>query len=172
MWWNISEKVRRFITGGLWDLSYRCSFSTWFWNAEEKDEPSFFGKYTFLHCASAQTACRQSELFQQHWNLPHWRAQGGSVSLLCRRAGGLSIAGEHNIEVNAHWARHIRGKRFKEYEAGPHHLCVEVDMANYGRWNILFLKRNLFFPGAMKRKCSKRAWCDYSRFPKSSLKTE
>lgn len=27
--------------------------------------------------------------------------------------------GEHNIEVNAHWARHIRGKRFKEYEAGP-----------------------------------------------------
>lgn len=31
-----------------------------------KDEPSFFGKYTFLHCASAQTACRQSELFQQH----------------------------------------------------------------------------------------------------------
>ena len=31
---------------------------------KKKDEPSFFGKYTFLHCASAQTACRQSELFQ------------------------------------------------------------------------------------------------------------
>lgn len=34
--------------------------------------------------------------------------------------------GEHDVEVKATWMRHIRGKRFREYHAGPRHIRVTV----------------------------------------------
>lgn len=42
--------------------------------------------------------------------------------------------GEHVIEVESHWSRHIRGRRMKEFQAGPSALSVSVESGEY--WSL------------------------------------
>lgn len=65
--------------------------------------------------------------------------------------------GEHNIEVNAHWARHIRGKRFKEYEAGPHHLCVEVGHGELWSLEYFIPEKKFIFSRCNEKKMFKKS---------------
>ncbi len=65
--------------------------------------------------------------------------------------------GEHDVEVCAYWSRHIRGKRFKEYHAGPRHIHVEVGHGEF--WSLEYqIKANKFiFTKCDARKIFKRA---------------
>ena len=42
--------------------------------------------------------------------------------------------GEHVIEVESSWTRHIRGQRMKNYKAGPKSIHVEVKAGQY--WSL------------------------------------
>ncbi|MDD7073214.1 MAG: hypothetical protein PUH97_02625 [Dialister sp.] len=42
--------------------------------------------------------------------------------------------GKHVIEVEAHWSRHIRGRRMKDYQAGPSLISVSVESGEY--WSL------------------------------------
>ncbi len=42
--------------------------------------------------------------------------------------------GEHVIEVESRWSRHIRGRRMKEFQAGPSALSVSVESGEY--WSL------------------------------------
>ena len=42
--------------------------------------------------------------------------------------------GEHLLEVRAKWSRHIRGNRFKGFEAGPQYINVEVGHGEF--WSL------------------------------------
>lgn len=42
--------------------------------------------------------------------------------------------GEHMIEVESHWTRHIRGRRMKDFQAGPRTIHVSVQSGEY--WSL------------------------------------
>lgn len=42
--------------------------------------------------------------------------------------------GKHVIEVEAHWSRHIRGRRMKDHQAGPSMISVSVESGEY--WSL------------------------------------
>lgn len=64
--------------------------------------------------------------------------------------------GEHDIEVNASWARHIRGKRFKEYEAGARHLRVEVGHGELWSLEYFIPEKKFIFAKCSEKNMFKR----------------
>lgn len=58
--------------------------------------------------------------------------------------------GEHDLEVKATWMRHIRGKRFREYHAGPRHIRVTVGRGEL--WSLEYkIHENAFIVSRCKK---------------------
>lgn len=53
--------------------------------------------------------------------------------------------GKHVIEVEAHWLRHIRGRRMKEFQAGPSTMTVSVESGEYWSLEYCISKNDFIF---------------------------
>ena len=65
------------------------------------------------------------------------RIDGMRTEMFLYRVGIPAVylaPGEHVVEVEANWARHIRGQRMKNYTVGPRTIRVSVGSGQY--WSL------------------------------------
>ena len=73
--------------------------------------------------------------------------------------------GEHLLEVRAKWSRHIRGNRFKGFDAGPQYINVEVGHGEFWSLEYRIKEKRFIFT-----KCNPNKMYKYAKLINSIIK--